>query len=78
MSSNIDGFSDKEKVLISRITNRVSAMAKDGIQMEICLFAVNLTGVDPDTLLPEIKQVDNGWISLIGFQEKGYSLVAAF
>ena len=78
VSSNIDGFSDKEKVLISRITNRVSAMAKDGIQMEICLFAVNLTGVAPDTLLPEIKQVDNGWISLIGYQGKGYSLVAAF
>ena len=78
VSSNTDGFSDEEKVLISRITSRISAMAKDGIKMEICLFAVNLFGVDPATLLPEIKQVDNGWISLIGYQAKGYSLVAAF
>ena len=78
VSSNTEGFSDEDKVLISQITNRISAMAKDGIKMEICLFAVNLYGVDPATLLPEIKQVDNGWISLIGYQAKGYSLVAAF
>ena len=78
VSSNTGNFSDEEQVLISRIVNRVSAMAKDGIKLEICLFAVNLAGVDPATLLPEIKQVDNGWISLIGYQAKGYSLVAAF
>lgn len=78
VSSNTEGFSDEEKVLISRIVNRVAAMAKDGIKLEICLFAVNLAGVDPATLLPEIKQVDNGWISLIGYQAKGYSLVSAF
>jgi len=78
VSSNTEGFSDEEKVLISRIVNRVSAMAKDGIKQEICLFAVNAAGVDPATLLPEIKQVDNGWISLIGYQAKGYSLISAF
>ena len=78
VSSNTEEFSDEEKVLIRRIVNRVSAMEKDGIKLEICLFAVNLAGVDPATLLPEIKQVDNGWISLIGYQAKGYSLVAAF
>jgi len=28
--------------------------------------------------LPEIKHVSNGWISLIGYQAKGYSLVPAY
>lgn len=78
VSNNTEGFSDEDKVLISRIVNRISAMARDGIKLEICLFAVNLADVDPATLLPVIKQVDNGWISLIGYQAKGYSLVAAF
>jgi uncharacterized protein len=77
VSSNTEGFSDGEKVLISRVTDRISAMAKDGIKVEICVFSVNLAGVDPATLMPVIKQVDNGWISLIGYQAKGYSLVSA-
>jgi len=35
-------------------------------------------GVDPATILPEIKQVDNGWISLIGYQVKGCAFVPAY
>jgi hypothetical protein len=31
-----------------------------------------------DTILPEIKQVENGWISAIGYQLNGYALVADF
>ena len=78
VSSNTERFSDEEKVVLGQIANRVSAMAKDGIKLEICVFAVNLLGVDPATILPEITQVDNGWISIIGYQAKGYSLVTAF
>jgi intracellular sulfur oxidation DsrE/DsrF family protein len=50
-------------------------MAKDGIKLEICLFAVKVFGMESSTILPEIKQVGNGWISLIGYEAKGYSLV---
>jgi uncharacterized protein len=78
LSNDTDGFTDEEKVLLGQITKTLSAMAKDGIKLEICLFAANLHGVDPATVLPVIQHVDNGWISLIGYQAKGYSLVAAF
>ena len=50
-------------------------MAKDGIQFEICLIAVKVFGVEPSSILPEIKQVGNGWISLIGYEARGYALV---
>ena len=50
-------------------------MTKDGIKFESCLIAAKLLGVEPSSILPEIKQVGNGWISLIGYQARGYSLV---
>ncbi len=78
VSSDTEGFSEEKRVLVSQIAKTVSAMAKDGIKLEICLFAANLYGIDPGTILPEITHVDNGWISLIGYQTKGYTLVAAF
>jgi hypothetical protein len=31
--------------------------------------------VESSTIQSEIKQVGNGWISLIGYEAKGYSLV---
>lgn len=78
ISSNTEGFSEEDKEMIAKIAATVSAMAKDGIKMEICMYAANLLGVDPTTVLPEIKQYENGWISLIGYQAKGYTVVQAY
>jgi intracellular sulfur oxidation DsrE/DsrF family protein len=78
ISKNRDGFSPEDQKFLDEIAGTVSAMAKDGIRVEICLFAAKLFGVDPGSVLPEIKQVGNGWISLIGYQAKGYSLVPAY
>ena len=50
-------------------------MAKDGVSFEACLVAAKAFGIEPSSILPEIKQVGNGWISLIGYEAKGYSLV---
>ena len=50
-------------------------MTKDGITLEACLVAAKGFGVEPSSILPEIKQVGNGWISLIGYEAKGYSMV---
>jgi intracellular sulfur oxidation DsrE/DsrF family protein len=78
ISKNREGFSPEDQKLLDEIAGTVSAMAKSGIRLEICLFAAKVFGVDPGSVLPEIKQVGNGWISLIGYQAKGYSLVPAY
>ena len=46
--------------------------------IEICLVAADLLGVDRTSILPEIKHVDNGWISLVGYQHLGYGLVPVY
>ena len=74
-SKNRSGFSADDQKILDDYASTVSAMAKDGIQFEICLIAVKVFGVEPSSILPEIKQVGNGWISLIGYEARGYALV---
>jgi intracellular sulfur oxidation DsrE/DsrF family protein len=78
ISTDREGYSDEEKMLLGLIADKATAMAKDGIRLEVCLFAADVHDVEPETLLPGIHHVDNGWISLIGYQAKGYSLVSVF
>jgi intracellular sulfur oxidation DsrE/DsrF family protein len=73
-----EGVSPEDQKVLDAIRDRISAMAKDGIKLEICLFAARLFNVDPATVYSDIKQVDNGVISLIGYQAKGFSLVPLY
>ena len=54
----------------------IAATARDlkalGVRMEVCSAATKHFGVDNDSLLPGMDAVGNGFISLIGWQSKGY------
>ena len=75
VSKNRGDFSTDDQKILNEFASTISAMAKDGIKFEICLIAVKVFGVEPSSILPEIKQVGNGWISLIGYETRGYALV---
>ncbi len=51
-------------------------MKQDGVKMEVCLYAAKVLGVDPNSILPEIDHVGNGFISIVGYQAQGYSDIA--
>jgi intracellular sulfur oxidation DsrE/DsrF family protein len=78
ISKNREGFSPEDLKSLDEIANTISAMAKDGINLEMCLVAAKFFNVDPASVLPEIKGVGNGWIPIIGYQAKGYSLVPVY
>jgi len=78
ISKNREGFSTEDQKSLDEIANTISAMSKDGINVEICLVAAKVLNVDPASVLPEIKKVGNGWISEIGYQAQGYSLVPVY
>jgi intracellular sulfur oxidation DsrE/DsrF family protein len=78
ISKKREGVSSEEQKQLDEIARTVSEMSKDGIKMEICLFAAKVFGVDPASVLPGIKHVPNGWVSLIGYEAHGYSLVPAY
>ena len=72
------GFAPEEREHLDNIAKTVKEMAAAGIRLEICMYAARLMGVEPAAVLPEIRQVENGWISLIGYQGRGFSLVPAY
>lgn len=78
ISKNREGFKPEDNQALDEIAANVSAMSKDGIRLEMCMVAARLFKVDPATVLPEITRVENGWISLIGYQDKHFSLVPAY
>jgi len=78
VSTTTEGLSAEEKVTAAKLASTIKEMAKDGIKLEICMAAVDAFGVDAASILPEIKHVQNGWISLIGYQAKDYSLVPIY
>jgi len=78
ISKQREGFSPEERTILDEIARTISEMSKDGITLEICLVAAKVFGVDPGSVLAEVQHVGNGWISSIGYQAKGYSLVPAY
>ncbi|MDX1383871.1 MAG: DsrE family protein [Thermoanaerobaculia bacterium] len=67
-----------EDIARARMQERLTAMAADGIALEVCLFAADLLGVDPDSMHSAVTRVENGWISTIDYQARGFALVPAY
>jgi hypothetical protein len=41
----------------------------------VCRYALKVLGIDPAAILPEVDQVGNGFISVVGYHAQGYSAV---
>ena len=74
-SKKKEGFSAEDQKILDEFASTISELSKEGIKFEICLVAAKAYGVEPSSILPEVKQIGNGWISLIGLQAKGYAIV---
>jgi len=75
LSSDRKGFEMKDNAEIDKFQAMLKQMKKDGVKLEVCLYAAKVMGVDPATIMPEIDQVGNGFISVAGYQAQGYSVV---
>jgi intracellular sulfur oxidation DsrE/DsrF family protein len=78
ISSNLTDFSAEEQKCLKDLADTISKMSEVGIRLEVCLAAVTYFGVEPASIQSEIKHVGNGWISEIGYQARGYSLVPVY
>lgn len=68
----------KQRESLASIAASIKVLKTMGVKMEICQIATNFFKVSNDSLLPEVKLVNNGFISLIGYQAKGFGLVPVF
>ena len=78
ISTDRSGFDQQGKEMLNRLAEKIARMDNDGIKFEVCMTAARGHNVDSDTILPEIEKVENGWISLVGYQNRGYAMVANF
>lgn len=75
LSSDKKLFNGAQWTEVEKFQETLRQMKKSGVAMEVCLYAVKVMGVDKATIIPEIDQVGNGFISVIGYQMQGYSHV---
>lgn len=75
ISTDRDGYSDEEKKSLDEFAGMIKQMKQDGVKLEVCKYALKVLGVNPESILPEIDQVGNGFISVVGYQSQGYSVV---
>lgn len=68
-------FNAKEWAEVEKFQGTLRQMKKDGVKLEVCLYAAKVMGVDKATIIPEVDQVGNGFVSVIGYQKQGYAVV---
>ncbi|GAB4262357.1 MAG: hypothetical protein Kow0092_12680 [Deferrisomatales bacterium] len=75
ISSERKWFKPEEIPEVEKFAETVREMKKEGVTFEICMYAAKVMGVDPATVMPEIDRVGNGFVSVAGYQARGYSVV---
>ena len=68
-------YSEEDQKLLEKSALLIEDLKGRGVNFEACSVASRLYKVDPQTYLPVIKPVGNTFVSLIGYQSKGYGLV---
>ncbi|HEY3307975.1 MAG TPA: DsrE family protein [Desulfuromonadaceae bacterium] len=75
VSSNRTGFSTDQKESLEHADELIRELAKQGVRFEACAIATRLFHVDNASMNPEVKVVGNTFISLIGYQARGYAVI---
>jgi len=76
MMTKHDNHVDYEhRQIKQQIQNKIKELFKMGVQLEQCNVALSILGISPNDIIPEITVVKNGYVSLIGYQNKGYALL---
>jgi intracellular sulfur oxidation DsrE/DsrF family protein len=68
----------EDREYATKIAEKISVLqSADGItSVEQCAVAVRLAGTKPENVVAGIKVVGNSWISLMGYQAKGYGYIS--
>jgi len=75
LSVDRKGLDEASRKRFDQVADLIRQFKKDGVTLEVCMYAVKVLGVDPNTLMPEIDRVGNGFISVLGYQAQGYAVV---
>lgn len=60
---------------VAKFQEQLATMRDDGVELEVCAYALKVLGVDPETVIPAVAVVPNGFVSVVGYQAQGYEVV---
>ncbi|MEK7991696.1 MAG: DsrE family protein [Thiotrichaceae bacterium] len=63
---------------LEQVAELLKDLVEKGVKIEACSVATRLFNVSNDSLLPNIQAVGNTFISLIGYQAKGYAVIPIY
>ena len=66
ISTDRSGFKETDHEELDKFATTIRQMSVNGVKFEVCDYALEVNGVDPKTVLPEVNYVPNGFISLAG------------
>jgi intracellular sulfur oxidation DsrE/DsrF family protein len=75
LSTSRQGVGQEDAAQMDTFAATLREMKKEGVTLEVCMYAVKVMGVDPTTLMPEVDRVDNGFVAIAGYQNQGYAVV---
>lgn len=70
-----DYIDDEEIPTKEKIENWLKHFLKMGIPIEQCGLSAGLFHIPPQDFLPQVTVVKNGYVSIAGYQNKGYAYV---
>ncbi|WP_455383786.1 DsrE family protein [Acidihalobacter prosperus] len=70
------GYMDQRAV--AGLQHEIGQLHKAGVTIQACGIAMKGMDIKPDMLISGVQAVGNGYISAIGYQAKGYSLVPVY
>lgn len=59
----------------AKIQEWIKKLSADGITIEQCSIAAKQQGIEHTDVLPEVTIVKNGYVSLIGYQLRGFAVI---
>jgi intracellular sulfur oxidation DsrE/DsrF family protein len=58
-----------------KVRSWIERFKKNGFIIEQCAIAAEMLDIDLEDFLPQMEIVENGYVSLIGYQQQGYAFL---
>lgn len=76
--TDVDKIRPEDREAAARVAAALRALrGAEGVEaIEQCSLPMRSRNIRSEDLLPEVRQVPNGWISLAAYQHRGYAYIA--
>ena len=75
LSTDKNHYKQQNQEEVKKFQDTLRKMKSEGVKIEVCQYALKVLKVDPKTVIPEVSQVGNGFVSIVGYQAQGYEVV---